>query len=218
MPSRRHPFTCTAVARYFRRAVTAARRLGRCRPQDPFTTPEIRPALFDLLTASPVRCDDRRVRAQHFTTTVADDGRGGALIPVPFDPDQVWGSKSRHHVTGTINGMRTRSVVEPHGEVCAIRVGPAWLRDHALAVGDEADVEIEPEGPQRDDLADDVAAALAANPAAGEFFDSLAQFYRRGYLRWIDATKRSPDLRKLRIATMIDLLEAGVKDYRARSS
>jgi len=33
-----------------------------------------------------------------------------------------------------------------------------------------------PEGPQRDDLAADVASALAANPQAGAFFDSLAQF------------------------------------------
>lgn len=36
-----------------------------------------------------------------------------------------------------------------------------------------------PEGPQRADLADDVAAALEGTPAAGAFYDSLAQFYRR---------------------------------------
>jgi uncharacterized protein YdeI (YjbR/CyaY-like superfamily) len=75
-------------------------------------------------------------------------------------------------------------------------------------------VELEPEGPQRADLATDVAEALAANPLAGEVFDSLAQFYRRGYLRWVEATKRSPELRAQRIATMVDRLEAGVKDYR----
>ena len=73
---------------------------------------------------------------------------------------------------------------------------------------------IEPEGPQRADLADDVAAAPDANPAAAAFFDGLAQFYRKGYLRWIDATKRRPDLRAGRIARMVELLAAGVKDYR----
>jgi uncharacterized protein YdeI (YjbR/CyaY-like superfamily) len=67
------------------------------------------------------------------------------------------------------------------------------------------------EGPQRGDLAEDVAAALAANPQAGAFFDSLAQFYRRAYLRWIDATKRSPDRRAERIAEVVKLLDAGVK-------
>jgi uncharacterized protein YdeI (YjbR/CyaY-like superfamily) len=68
----------------------------------------------------------------------------------------------------------------------------------------------------RSDLADDVAAALAANPPAGAFFDGLAQFYRRGYLRWIDATKRDPAERARRIAQTIGLLAAGVKDYRQR--
>jgi uncharacterized protein YdeI (YjbR/CyaY-like superfamily) len=56
-----------------------------------------------------------------------------------------------------------------------------------------------------------VAAALDAAPQAAAFFDSLAQFYRRAYLRWIDATKRRPDLRAARIAEMVELLQAGHK-------
>ena len=40
-----------------------------------------------------------------------------------------------------------------------------------------------PDGPQRVDLAEDIFAALAANPAAGAFFDALRQFYRKAYLR-----------------------------------
>ena len=74
-------------------------------------------------------------------------------------------------------------------------------------------VEIVPEGPQRNDLADDIAAALDANPEAGAFFDSLAQFYRNAYLRWIDGTKRRPDVRStLRIAEVIRLLKDGIKE------
>jgi Bacteriocin-protection, YdeI or OmpD-Associated/Aromatic amino acid lyase len=48
-------------------------------------------------------------------------------------------------------------------------------------------------------------------PAAAAFFDSLAQFYRRGYLRWIDATRRRPEQRAVRIAEMVELLESGIK-------
>jgi uncharacterized protein YdeI (YjbR/CyaY-like superfamily) len=73
-------------------------------------------------------------------------------------------------------------------------------------------VVIVPEGPQRDEVADDIAAALDANPGAGAFFDSLAQFYRKAYLRWIDATKRRPDVRAQRIAEVIRLLDAGIKE------
>ena len=53
--------------------------------------------------------------------------------------------------------------------------------------------------------------ALAADPAAGAFFDTLAQFYRKAYLRWIDSTTRRPDLRAARIAEVVGLLAAGVK-------
>ncbi len=70
---------------------------------------------------------------------------------------------------------------------------------------------MEPEGPQREDFAGDLADALEANPPATVFFDSLAQFYRRAYLRWIDGATRRPEVRAARIAEMVDLLTAGVK-------
>ena len=54
--------------------------------------------------------------------------------------------------------------------------------------------------------------ALAAAPNAAAFFDSRAQVYRRAYLRWIDATKRSPELRASRIAEVVRLCEDGVKE------
>ena len=135
-----------------------------------------------------------------FTATACDGGRGRVLIPVPFDPNEVWTAKPRHHVGGTVNGHRVRGVIEQYDRQWGLLLGPAWLRDCAVAVSDEVEAEIEPEGPQRSDLAEDLAAALAANSPAGEFFDGLAQFYRRGYLRWIDATKRDPAERARRIA------------------
>ena len=149
---------------------------------------------------------------QRFTATVADAGRGRVRVAVPFHPDTVWGAKPRHHIHGTVNGMSMRGVVEAVGDGFGFTLGPAWLRCCHLAAGDTATVDIEPEGPQRGDLADDIAAALDANPHAAAFFDSLAQFYRRAYLRWINATKRRPEQRPQRIAGMITLLEDGQKE------
>jgi uncharacterized protein YdeI (YjbR/CyaY-like superfamily) len=93
-----------------------------------------------------------------------------------------------------------------------------WLRYTGAAVGDEVTVELGPEGPQRSDLAPDIAAALETSPAAAAFFDTLAQFYRKAYLRWIDATTRRPDLRAARIAEVVDLLAAGIKTTAATVS
>jgi hypothetical protein len=69
-----------------------------------------------------------------------------------------------------------------------------------------------PKDPNATTSAPDIAAALEAEPDAAAFFDSLAQFYRRGYLRWIDATKRRPEVRAERIAETIQLLKAGHKE------
>jgi len=149
--------------------------------------------------------------ARRFTGTARTDGRGRVVVPVPFDPDQVWGVKDRHHITGMVNQVRVRGVIETSDAGPRIVLTPAWLRDNSLAPGDRVEVVLAPEGPQRADLAEDIAAALDATPAAGAFFDSLAQFYRRAYLRWIDGTTRRPELRAARIAEVVDLLAAGVK-------
>jgi hypothetical protein len=149
--------------------------------------------------------------ARSFTTTVTTDGRRRVLVPVPFDPDEAWGRKREHHVHGTVDGMDVRAVIEPLEEGHGILLGPAWRRDCGIGPGRVVDVVLEPEGPQRGDLAPDVAAALEAAPDAAAFFDSLAQFYRRGVPPLDHATKRRPDLRAARIAEMVELLKAGHK-------
>jgi hypothetical protein len=152
------------------------------------------------------------VEPRQFTTTLADNGRGGAFLAVPFDPDQVWAVKRRHHVTGTVNGCRVRGVIETGDGPAGFTIGATWLRGfRGVAIGDTVTVVIAPEGPQREDLDDDVAAALDGNPEAGAFFDSLAQFYRRAYLKWVDGAKRRPEVRAERIAELVRLLTSGVK-------
>jgi len=147
---------------------------------------------------------------QRFRALIAAGPRGRAVIVVPFDPDAVWGAKAEHPVGGTIDGRRVRGAIAPHGGRWTFTVSPMWVRDAGVAVGGDVIVELAPEGPQRADLADDIAAALAASPAAAAFFDTLAQFYRKAYLRWIDTTTRRPDLRAARIAEVVDLLAAGI--------
>jgi hypothetical protein len=130
---------------------------------------------------------------QWYSAVVTTGSRNRVMVPVPFDPNAVWGSKTEHRVHGTVNGMDLRASVEVLDDGFGIVLGAAWRRDCVVAPGDVVDVVLMPEGPQRDDLAEDVRAALAAEPAAGAFFDGLAQFYRRAFLRWIDATKRRPE-------------------------
>ena len=150
-------------------------------------------------------------RTRRYDTTVTAIG-SRVMVPVVFDPDAEWGPKSEHHVAGTVNGMGVRAVIEPLGDGLGFVLGPAWRRDCGIAQGDRVSIVLAPEGPQRDDLAPDVRAALDAEPDAGAFFDSLAQFYRRAYLRWIDGTKRRPEVRAERIAEVVGLLKRHIKE------
>ena len=151
------------------------------------------------------------MRVQRFRAHTAAGPRGRAVITVPFDPDAAWGAKAEHPVGGTNNGKQVRGMITPDGGGWVFTLTPMWMRDAGVATGTDVIVELAPEGPQRGDLADDISAALAANPAAAAFFDTLAQFYRKAYLRYSDATTRRPGLRAARIAEVVDLLAAGVK-------
>jgi len=150
--------------------------------------------------------------SQRFRAVIAAGPQDSAVIAVPFDPDEAWGAKADHPVSGTIGDCRTRTRLVRARGVWVLTLAPKRLLSMGIAIGDQVTVELAPEGPQRGDLADDIAAALAANPAAGAFFDTLAQFYRKAYLRWIDATTRRPELRAARIAEVVGLLAAGIKE------
>jgi hypothetical protein len=150
--------------------------------------------------------------SQRFRAVVGAGPRDSGVVVVPFDPDEAWGAKADHPVGGTIGGGRIRARLVLADGRWVLPLNSKRLISTGIVVGDEVTVELAPEGPQRGDLADDIAAALAADPAAAAFFDTLAQFYRKAYLRWIDATTRRPDLREARIAEVVGLLAAGVKE------
>ena len=155
--------------------------------------------------------DERRAaRTRRFSVAVSEFDKR-VIVPLPFDPGEQWGAKVHHHVAGTVNGVSVRAVVESFDGEFGIVLGPAWRRDCGIAPGDIVAVVLEPEGPQREDLAADVQQALARNAAAGANFDGLAQFYRNAFVKWIDATKRKPDERERRIGEMVEILERGEK-------
>ena len=147
--------------------------------------------------------------AQRFKTTVAQTGTR-IFIPIPFDPNKVWGVKQRHHITGSVNGCAIRGSLGSDGKQYFLPLGAAWRRDNGVEAGAKVDVVLSAEGPQSELLAADVAAALKAAPAAKAFFESLATFYRNIYIKWIESAKR-PETRAARIAEMMRLLKAGQK-------
>ena len=143
---------------------------------------------------------------QRFEATVECAGNWVYLI-LPFDPNDIWGFKDKHHLTGSINDEHIRGFPEAHEDGYRFPIGAAWLRDHEIEVGDRVTVSLEPCGPQAETVAPDIAAALESDPDAKIFFESLAPFYRKNFIRDIEGAKR-PETRSKRIAAMMNTLQA----------
>ena len=155
-----------------------------------------------------------RTKERSFEASIEGSEKGRAYVVLPFDPEQIWGPRPRYHVRGTINGKGVRGALEQFSRGYFLPLGPAYRRGCGLSVGDAVSVMLMLEGPQSEAVAADISAALEAAPEAARFFDGLASFYRKAYLRWIDATKRSPEARAQRIAELVRLMQAGIKERR----
>lgn len=151
-------------------------------------------------------------REQSFQAKLEGTEAGRVYVVLPFDPETDWGSRTRYHVTGTINGIRVRGALEKFSGGYFLPLGRAYRDAAGLKLGDSVRVALMPEGPQGEALEPDIVAALAAEPEALAFFDGLATFYRKKLLRWIDSTKRSPTMRAQRITELVALMKAGKKE------
>ena len=153
----------------------------------------------------------KRIAERSFRGKIEGTEKGRVYLVLPFDPEKVWGPKARYHVKGTINGRDVRGALEQSSRGHILPLGPAYRRGAGLHPDDLVAVTLMPDLPQSDSLAPDIVAALGAEPEAARFFDGLASFHLKNYLRWIDATRRSPDVRARRIAELVDLMKAGQK-------
>jgi Bacteriocin-protection, YdeI or OmpD-Associated/Domain of unknown function (DUF1905) len=129
-------------------------------------------------------------------------------VPIPFDPNERWGQKDRHDVTGTINDFPVRGPLTLVRDGYALTLGPAWRKDVGVTNEAIVTVELAPEGPQLDNISPDIADALKAAPTAQTFFLSIPTFYRKNYIRWIEDAKRL-ETRANRITEMVKLLSEG---------
>ncbi|HEY0868712.1 MAG TPA: YdeI/OmpD-associated family protein [Fimbriimonas sp.] len=143
--------------------------------------------------------------AQRFLARLKPEGKN-LVVALPFDPSEAWGPKERHHIAGTVAGHPVRGPLTDG----RLLLGPAWVRDHPIPTDQEVEIVLQPEGPQLERLSPDLADALESEPDARAFFNSLATFYRKGYVNWIESAKR-PETRERRIREAVALLRQGRK-------
>jgi hypothetical protein len=154
-------------------------------------------------------------RTMTFTATAQARPRGGIAIALPFGPAEAWGERDRYYLAGTIEHYPMRATITPTHDEPMLALGPAWCRDSRVGQGTSLQVSLHPEGPQLDTISADFADALRAEPKARRFFESLATFYRKAYVTWVEGTKR-PETRRPRIAEVVEDLKAGRRERSVR--
>ncbi len=141
-----------------------------------------------------------------FTTTVELGGKTATGFEVPADVVDALGSGRRPAVTVTIGGYTYRSTVASMGGRFMVPLSAEHRAASGLAAGDEVDVDLELDtAPRELVVPDDLAAALAADPAAHAAFEALSYSNRRRHVLSVDGAKTDAT-RQRRIAKVVEEL------------
>ncbi len=144
-----------------------------------------------------------------FRATLLLAGKTATGIEVPPSVVESLGAGKRPPVTVTIGGYTYRSSIAVMGGVFMVGVSAANRAGAGVAAGDEIDVDLELDtAPREVAVPDDFAAALAAVPAARQFFDGLSYSARSGFVQSIEGAKTA-ETRQRRIDKAVTSLREG---------
>lgn len=141
-----------------------------------------------------------------FTTTIELAGRTATGFAVPDEVVDALGSGKRPAVTVTVAGYTYRSTVASMGGRFLVPLSAEHRTASGIAAGDEVEVDLELDtAPRLLEVPDDLAAAIAADPAAQTAFDALSYSNRRRHVLSVEGAKTDAT-RQRRIAKVVEEL------------
>lgn len=149
-----------------------------------------------------------------FSTRLESMGEGDAwsVFRIPFSAEEVFGTRDRVSVKGTINGFPFRSSLFPMGDgQHFMMVNQQMWEGAKIKEGRVVEVALKLDPDIRIlEMPHDLKTALARNKTARHLFEKLAYSRKKEYIRWIEAAKR-PETRVQRIRKAIMLIVRGRK-------
>jgi hypothetical protein len=149
---------------------------------------------------------------KRFTVELTARGPNGAwtFFTLPFSVEEVFGTKARLPVKGTLNGAPFASSAMPAGDgTHAIAVSKQLQAAARAGAGDTVTVVLEPDTePRTVDVPAELQAAFSAAHEARAAFGALAYSHQKEYVTWIARAKR-PATRERRAAQAIEMLTTG---------
>jgi hypothetical protein len=140
------------------------------------------------------------------------------ILRLPEDASAKLPSRGMTMVSGTLNGVPFKTLLEPDGKYAPGQKSSHWfspdenlLAEAHAAAGDTVQVElestkewVEPEVPE------DLKNALAASPTAEALWNDITPLARWDWVRWIRAVK-TPETRQKHVEVALDKLNKGMR-------
>jgi hypothetical protein len=149
---------------------------------------------------------------KRFTVELVARGPKGAwtFFTLPFSVEEVFGTKARLPVKGTMNGAPFASSAMPAGDgTHAMAVSKQLQAAARAAAGDTVTVVLEPDTEARTvEVPVELQAAFVDARKAQAAFSALAYSRQKEYVTWIASAKR-PATRERRVAQAIEMLTSG---------
>ncbi|HEY4975614.1 MAG TPA: YdeI/OmpD-associated family protein, partial [Steroidobacteraceae bacterium] len=150
-------------------------------------------APFDAFAQGSARLRARTGMKQ-FKTRLTARGPGGAwtFLEVPFSVEEVFGSKARIAVAGTMNGFAFQNSLMPNGDgTHSMMVSKALQAGAKAAAGELVSVAMAVDRSERVvTIPPELKRALSTNKAAAAAFQALSYSHRKEFAEWIASAKR----------------------------
>jgi Domain of unknown function (DUF1905)/Bacteriocin-protection, YdeI or OmpD-Associated len=142
-----------------------------------------------------------------------EEGIDAAFVSIPFDVEEVFGTKGHVKVKALFDGQPYRGILANMGTGGHVIIVRKDIREAIRKkVGDMVTVEIEEDLQERVvEVPEDLKKLLTRNTKAKTFFDSLSYTNRKEYAGWISGAKKT-ETRERRLKETIAKLLKGMKN------
>lgn len=142
-------------------------------------------------------------------TLTREPDSSATFITIPFNVFEVFGTRTRVPVIGTVNGYPYKSSINPYGGVHYLGINRVIREGAGLKAGDVVEVEMSMDtGPRFITPPDDLASLLEANIIARKNWKKLSYSHQKQYVDAIEEAKK-PETRASRIKNTINQLMRG---------
>jgi hypothetical protein len=153
--------------------------------------------------------NDESIRQRFSAGLEREPDSQATFVVIPFDVQQVFGSRARVAVRGSINGHPFRGSLSPYGGKHYLGVSKALRESAGVRAGDVVDLELRRDDePRTINVPADLKVALEVNEAARLAWERLSYSHQREYVEAIEQAKK-PETRARRVEKTVAALRTG---------